>query len=211
MSDETSARANRVDASIRVAKEIGARGGSPLGRVQEPAMARATATPTEVAFRVFRKLLDAHGLRYALYSLLRLTDYRFISVFRLHDGMISSVAHVDREDLSVQETALSPETASYCCYVRTEEGPFTIVDALLDPRVEGHGKQQALRAYCGVPVTSGDGRLLGTLCHYDVVPRDPAQLDAALLAQVADEIVRLGALAGADATGHLPAVTPPSA
>lgn len=198
MSEETNAQAAKLTESVRMAKEIGDRGGSPLGRTQEPAMVRATTPPTDVAFRVFTKLLEAHGLRYALYSILRLTDYRCVSVFRLHDGMIRSLAHVDREDLAVQETTLSAESASYCCYVRTEGGPFTIVDSLLDPRVEGHDKQQTLRAYCGVPITSADGRLLGTLCHYDLVPRDPAQLNAALLAQVSSAIVTLGVLDGVE-------------
>ncbi len=198
MPDDINTQALQLDESVRLAKAIGERGGSPLGKAQEPAMVSATAAPTDVAYRVFKKLLDAHGLRYALYSILRLTDYRFVSVFRLHDGMIRSLAHVDREDLAVLETSLSPESASYCCYVRTEDGPFAIVDSLLDPRVDGHVKQQALRAYCGVPITSANGRLLGTLCHYDVVPRDPAQLNAELLARVSREIVALGGLEGLD-------------
>ncbi len=192
MTDAIGRQAARLGESVRVAKEVGERGGAPLGRTRESAMVLATAAPTDGAYRVFKRLLDADGLRYALYSILRLTDYRFISVFRLEDGMIRSLAHVDREDLSVQETETSAESASYCCYVRSEDGPFVVVDALVDPRVEDHAKRPDLRAYCGIPIASADGRLLGTLCHYDIVPRDPAQLNNELLAQVASEIVRSG-------------------
>lgn len=195
MTESAGERTARVDQAVRQGKAIAEQGGSAFGKAQESSMVRATATPTDGAFRVFKGLLDAYGLRYALYSLLRLTDYRFISVFRLENGMIRSLAHVDREDLSVLETGASPESASYCCYVRTGNGPFVVVDSIGDPRVEGHAKQQDLRAYCGLPISSADGQLLGTLCHYDVVPRDPAQLNTELLSQVADEIVRAGLLA----------------
>ena len=66
---------------------------------------------------------------------------------------------------------------------------------LLDPRAptgSSSDERQVLRAYCGVPIVSAAGRLLGTLCHYDAVPRDPAQLDVDLLAQVSIEIVQSG-------------------
>lgn len=190
MTESARAPTARLEQSVSQGKTIAEQGGSPLGKTQEPAMVRATATPTDGAFRVFKGLLDADGLRYALYSLLRLTDYRYLSVFRFEAGSIRSLAHVDREDLSVLETGAAPESASYCCYVRTEDGPFVVVDAAVDPRVDGHAKQQDLRAYCGLPIIGADGQLLGTLCHYDAVPRDPAQLNAELLTLVVGEIVR---------------------
>lgn len=191
MMDDVDTRATQLAEAVRMAKDIGERGGSPLGKTRDSPMMQATTAPTDVAFGVFEKLLAADGLRYALYSILRLTDYRFISVFRFEDGMIRSVAHVDREDLLVLETDASAESASYCCYVRTEDGPFAVVDSTLDSRVEGHDKQQVLRAYCGIPLSSPDGVLLGTLCHYDTVPRDPAQLNTELLAKVASMIAQM--------------------
>ena len=194
MTDGIRRKAERLDESVRVAKEIGARGGARPDGAEESAMVLATAAPADGAYRVFKRLLDAYGLRYALYSILRLTDYRFVTVFRLEDGRIVSLAHVDREDLSVLETTASAESASYCCYVRSEDGPFVVVDAAVDPRVDGHEKRDVLRAYCGVPITSAGGDLLGTLCHYDTIPRDPAQLNTELLVRVSTEIVRSGAM-----------------
>lgn len=195
MTDDVDGRTARLDESIRLGKEIGADGGAPLGRTLEARMVQATTMATEGAYRVFKRLLEAHGLRYALYSILRLTDYRYISVFRLQDGTIRSVAHVDRENLATLEAGQSSESNSYCCYVRSGDGPFTLVDSTIDARVAGHVKRQDLRAYCGMPITSDDGGLIGTLCHYDTVPRDPGQLNTRLLTLVSDEIGRARLLA----------------
>lgn len=41
---------------------------------------------TTVAFSVFAILLESEGLREALYSLVRRTDYRFIAILRFKDG-----------------------------------------------------------------------------------------------------------------------------
>jgi GAF domain-containing protein len=45
-----------------------------------------------------------------------------------------------------------------------------------------------VRAYCGVPVMDAEGALLGTLCLYDVVPRDPAQIDLPLMIEAASAL-----------------------
>ena len=41
-------------------------------------------------------------------------------------------------------------------------------------------------------VVAADGRFLGTLCHYDLEPRDPEQLDLQLLRQVGNVLGRSG-------------------
>ena len=155
-------------------------------------MASGKIDPTAVAFSVFSKLLASDGLRAALYSLLRRTDYRFISIFRFKDGKATSAVHVDREDLSLLQASEVPDTATYCCYVRDGNGAFVTADTLADTRTEGHPAREAVRAYCGIPLVDAEGGFIGTLCHYDLVPRDPAQLDVALLAQVAAAIAASG-------------------
>jgi hypothetical protein len=35
-----------------------------------------------------------------------------------------------------------------------------------------------------------EGTLLGTLCHYDLVPRDPSTIDLELMLQVASTLAR---------------------
>ena len=52
--------------------------------------------------------------------------------------------------------------------------------------------RDAVPAYCGVPILTPEGELIGTLCHYDLVPRDPQQLDLELLLQVAVALSKPG-------------------
>lgn len=47
---------------------------------------------------------------------------------------------------------------------------------------------EVVRTCRGVPVLNAEGRLLGTLCHDDVVPGNADQLDMPLLLQVASTL-----------------------
>ena len=47
-------------------------------------------------------------------------------------------------------------------------------------------------SYCGIPIVDPEGELIGTLCHYDLVPRDPESLDLELLLQVSSALARSG-------------------
>ena len=147
---------------------------------------------TVVSFNVFASLLATDGLRAALYAVLRQSDYRFISIFRFRNGKATSTVHVDREDLRVTQAAEVDDTATYCSHVRGAKGAFVTADAGVDPRTSVHPARDAVRAYCGIPIFEPDGTLLGTLCHHDVVPRDPDQLDLALLLQVSSAIAQSG-------------------
>jgi hypothetical protein len=147
---------------------------------------------TAVAFNVFSRLMASGDLRSALYSVLRLSDYRFISIFRFQGGRATSVIHVDRQDLTVTQADEVADTATYCCYVRDAKGAFVTADAMADPRTALHEARDVVRSYCGVPIFETDGEIMGTLCHYDLVPRDPAQLDLELLVQISGAIARSG-------------------
>ena len=71
----------------------------------------AMRKPTAVAFAEFEAHLLDVGLRESLARLLKLTDYRFIGIFRFEDGKANAAVHYDRqnpEQLSTQEV---PETA----------------------------------------------------------------------------------------------------
>jgi GAF domain-containing protein len=148
--------------------------------------------PTRQAFQRFQKTLDTHGVRAALAYIASLSDYRFISVFQFRDDKATAALHIDRENPEQLRSAEVPDTATYCCYVRDSRGVFTTANAMLDSRLARHPKRADVLAYCGVPVMDAEGQLLGTLCHYDVVPRDPEQLDMALLIEVASTLARDG-------------------
>jgi GAF domain-containing protein len=148
--------------------------------------------PTSDAFEQFSSTLHSSGLREALRFLLEQTDYRFIGIFRFKDGMARAVVHYDREHPEQLTTEAVPDTATYCCYVRDSSGSFTTVDALEDARTADHPARESIRAYCGVPVITPEGELLGTLCHYDEAPRDPSQIDFELMLQVCALLARSG-------------------
>lgn len=149
-------------------------------------------TPASQAFARYEAVLASAGLRASLAYLLEQTDYRFIGIFRFEDGKANAAVHYDREHPEVLFAQEVPDTATYCCYVRDARGAFTTADAMLDARLADHPARAAVAAYCGVPVMDAEGVLLGTLCHYDIVPRDPAQVDLDLMLQVASALAQRG-------------------
>ena len=143
---------------------------------------------TEAHFRQFDAILSASGVRAALAWLVGLTDYRFIAIFRFEAGQATAAVFHDRENPEQLTTDEVPDTATYCCYVRDSRGVFSVADAAADPHTAAHPARDAVRAYCGVPLLTAEGELLGTLCHYDLLPRDPEQIDLPLLLQVASRL-----------------------
>jgi GAF domain-containing protein len=148
--------------------------------------------PTRQAFQHFEHTLDTRGVRAALAYIVSQSDYRFISVFQFRDDKAMAALHFDREHPEQLRSPEVPDTATYCCYVRDSRGVFTTANAMLDARLADHVSRANVLAYCGVPVMDAEGQLLGTLCHYDVVPRNPEQLDLALLIEVASALARGG-------------------
>ncbi len=149
-------------------------------------------TNSQEAFETFSTTLKARGVRESLAYLLRLTDYRFIGIWRFQNGLANAAVHYDRENPTVLHAQEVPDTATYCCYVRNSKGAFMTAHALLDPRTEGHPARDTVFSYCGVPVMNELGEIFGTLCHYDLVPRDPAQVDLELMVQVASTLAHGG-------------------
>jgi GAF domain-containing protein len=147
-----------------------------------------TGAERRQAFERFSRVLGKAGVRAALADLLSLTDYRFIGIFRFRDGKATAAVHVDRAHPDVLRCAEVPESATYCCYVKDARGAFVKSNALQDPRLTEHPARDAVPAYCGVPVMDPEGVLLGTLCLYDVVPREPEHVDLALLMEVASAL-----------------------
>lgn len=154
-----------------------------------------TAPDHSQAFDGFVATMRAQGLRLALAGLLVRTDYRFIGIWRFENGKANAAVHYDRENpdqLAADEVA---DDATYCCYVRASGHPFKTADSRSDPRLAQHPAREAVLSYCGVPVMDSLGNVFGTLCHYDLVPRDPEQVDLELMVNVAS-FLALG--------GHVP-------
>ena len=145
---------------------------------------------TQTAFANFSATLKGGGVRESLAYLVGLTDYRFIGIWRFKDGRANAAVHYDRENPAVTQAQEVSDTATYCCYVRNSKGVFMTAHAMLDPRTQGHPAREVVAAYCGVPVLDPEGQILGTLCHYDLAPRDPAQVDLELMLLVASALAQ---------------------
>jgi len=147
------------------------------------------------AFADFVVAMKALGLREALGNLLKRTDYRFIGIWRFENGKANAAVHFDREHPEITTSQEVPDTATYCCYVRESGQPFKTPNTLVDERVASHPAKSTVQSYCGVPVMDSSGNILGTLCHYDLVPRDTEQVSLELMMSVASYLA-LG--------GHVP-------
>jgi len=143
---------------------------------------------TTDTFAKFMSTLTSSGLRPALAELLLRTDYRFIAIFRFNGDKATSCVFYDRENPKVLETSEVPAIATYCCFARNARGVFVTADSLKDSRLLDHAARDHLRTYCGTPILTPEGEILGTLCYYDVVPRDPSQIDVALMCEVASAL-----------------------
>ena len=157
-------------------------------------MPDSLSSPTASAFAKFVVTHRTQGLRAALATLVKMTDYRFIGLWRFQDGKANAVVHYDREDPSKTTTQEVPDTATYCCFVRDTKAPFKTPNALIDERLASHSAREQVTTYCGVPVMDSLGNVLATLCHYDVVPRDPDQVNLELMLMVAAYIANNGNL-----------------
>jgi GAF domain-containing protein len=153
---------------------------------------RADTVSTETAFREFSNTLRESGLRPALAYLLGLTDYRCIAIFRRHGDQANAAVYYDREQPQVLAIDEVPAAATYCQIAVETRAPFSTGDALQDARLVSHPARQAVQAYCGFPVITPEGEILGTLCHYDVVPRDVGQINVELMVAVVSAIEQQG-------------------
>jgi len=111
-----------------------------------------------------------------------------------HFGVpISIVSIVDSDRIwfkshhgaEVEETGRDP---GLCASAILHDGPWVVEDATIDPRALANplvAGDFGLRFYAGVPLTTGDGHNLGTLCLLDTEPRVLTDDEAATLTDMA--------------------------
>lgn len=147
---------------------------------------------SDQAYEEFAQVLAGGGVREALAYIVQLTNFRFIGLWRLQDGMATAVVHFDRENPDQMHPDEVRATDTYCCIVRDRRGEFMTANAMLDPVIGQHPAQESVPAYFGVPLIDSAGALLGTLCLYDVVPRNTEQVDISLMLGVASMLANGG-------------------
>lgn len=140
---------------------------------------------TAAALRHLRAVLRADDLRGAVMFLNSLTTHRFTSLFRFDDDMLRNITFFDREHPEQTSCDDLLVTASYCVFVRDRRATFSIRDARDDERLGDHPKRPVVQSYCGVPLLDDQGRMFGTICHFDVVPRVLTADNVALLEAIA--------------------------
>ena len=118
----------------------------------------------------FREVLDDRGLPGAIRWLNERAPYRYTAVFAFAGDTLRNVCLVDKENADVTSCPDSSVTNSYCTYIRESGRKFGVEASLTDSRVEDHPKRTSYQCYYGVPLFDREGRLIGTVCHFDTVP-----------------------------------------
>ena len=115
----------------------------------------------------FRAIIVADGLWAAMRGLNAMSSYRFTAVFAFDGDLLRNLCLVDREDSNVKSCADQPITESYCIFIQRSGKLFSLEHALRDKRADGHPKQRSYQCYYGIPLVGRNGKLLGTVCHFD--------------------------------------------
>ena len=112
---------------------------------------------------------------------------------KLFDAPIALIALVDADRLWFKSrcglgVGEMPREMTFCTYAILQNCPFIVPDATLDERFVASPAVTGpphVRFYAGVPLTTGTGMNLGTLCVLDTVPRTFSDSETDTLTQLA--------------------------
>lgn len=100
------------------------------------------------------------------------TRFRFTGIYRVEPPFLRNLHLFDRENPALNVSGnVGPLEDTYCSITARSERGFATPDALADRRLEAHAARDSVISYCGIPIRMEDGRVWGTLCHFDVRPR----------------------------------------
>jgi hypothetical protein len=120
------------------------------------------------AFAEVERALAQKGLDGALGVLNARVPHRFTSVYRLIDQSLHNVATVDKRlHLEPLDLRVVPVKDSFCQFVM-RDGLFLTSESGADVRLSGHPYSGIVGCYVGVPVRNRQGKVAGTLCHFDL-------------------------------------------
>ena len=128
----------------------------------------------------FRSVLAREGLHAALAYLNARTSFRFTGVYQFDGVTLRSVALFDRCSPETLRGPDTPTSQTWCAITGSRGDVVEILDGRTDDRYPWmHGKPTV--AYYGVPVFDDRHEVIGTLCHFDVEPRQVAESEKPVL------------------------------
>jgi GAF domain-containing protein len=118
--------------------------------------------------------IQSHGPKRGSWAAMRWLNagvsYCFTAIFAFEGDSLHNICLIDKEDPKITPCADQPILESYCAYIHRSRARFGFENSVADVRVEGHPKQQRYQSCYGIPLVAADGKLLGTVCHFDRSP-----------------------------------------
>lgn len=131
------------------------------------------------------EVLRKHGVQEALRHLNAGVPHRYTAVFVLDGDLLRNLYMVDKlGEARPEQLAVVPLGSSFCQFV-LRDGRLCTEDSRDERLLDGSPYQGMVIAYHGVPLTHGDGRLAGTLCHFDLVRQSLSEAQFERLQQAA--------------------------
>jgi GAF domain-containing protein len=90
-------------------------------------------------------------------------------VYVFDSKVLRNVALFDRWQPSSEKGANAPVDETFCAIVGRTDALLEVVDGRSDARFP-HMRANAVQSYCGAPIRDESGRVVGTLCHFDLMP-----------------------------------------
>lgn len=133
----------------------------------------------------FRSEVERGGFSRGLQFLNEPTEHRYTGIYCLDGGVLKNIDLYDKEGEVKPEFLMEvPLEDSFCKFV-LRDGFFSKSDTSKEPMLDGHKYQGVLLSYTGVPIVGRDGKLYGTLCHFDASKRKLSEEDFNVLMEAA--------------------------
>jgi len=133
--------------------------------------------------QAFTTTLRAYGAQASLKFLNSGVPHRYTAVYRIDGDMLRNILLEDKLDqIRTDFLEVVPLATSFCQFV-LKEGIFKTDDTNLDARLDGNPYQGVVLCYHGVPMIDSKSEVSGTLCHFDLFPREIEDSEFDLLMQ----------------------------
>lgn len=133
----------------------------------------------------FHDTLERSGVQEGLHLLNDRVPHRYTAVYQLEGNLLRNLYLHDKQGEVRPEFLAEVDMGTSFCQFVLRDGCFLTDNSAFDTRLDGHPYQGVMVAYHGVPLLGNDGRLTGTLCHFDTVPRGLSNEEFAYLQRAA--------------------------